>query len=68
MASDWVSCIGGSKTGVYLLYRRPDCEWEHMLRHPFNARRFPGCIAANLAGKGIYPLNNCDWWLSVPEG
>eukprot|EP00975_Prorocentrum_lima_P019166 4030943-Prorocentrum_lima.AAC.1 len=29
MASDWVSSIGGSSTGVYLLYGHPDCEWEH---------------------------------------
>eukprot|EP00975_Prorocentrum_lima_P044215 9270062-Prorocentrum_lima.AAC.1 len=57
MASDWVSSIGGSSTGVYLLYGHPDCEWEYTLRNPFNAHRFPGCTAADFKGKGIYPLN-----------
>eukprot|EP00975_Prorocentrum_lima_P021973 4626187-Prorocentrum_lima.AAC.1 len=54
MASDWVSDIGGAKTGVYLLYAHPGCDWEFTLSNPLNQARFPGCTAANFEGKGTH--------------
>eukprot|EP00975_Prorocentrum_lima_P009881 2102908-Prorocentrum_lima.AAC.1 len=40
MASDWVSAIGGSQTGVYLLYGHPGCDWEFTLSKLLNRARF----------------------------
>eukprot|EP00975_Prorocentrum_lima_P037354 7860454-Prorocentrum_lima.AAC.1 len=31
-ASGWVSALGGTKAGVYLLYGRPDCDWKFTSR------------------------------------
>eukprot|EP00975_Prorocentrum_lima_P061929 12882686-Prorocentrum_lima.AAC.1 len=51
MASDWVSAIGGTKAGVYLLYGHPGCDWQFTLSNPHNQARFPGCTAADFKGK-----------------
>eukprot|EP00975_Prorocentrum_lima_P018510 3896890-Prorocentrum_lima.AAC.1 len=27
-SSDWVSALGGTQAGVYLLYGHPSCDWK----------------------------------------
>eukprot|EP00975_Prorocentrum_lima_P070490 12932259-Prorocentrum_lima.AAC.1 len=49
------------KAGVYLR------DWKFILVNQLNQACFPGFMAADFKGKGIYPLNACGWWLSMPE-
>eukprot|EP00975_Prorocentrum_lima_P064890 12900211-Prorocentrum_lima.AAC.1 len=56
-ASDWVSALGGTKAGVYLLYVHPGCDWGHTLKNPLNAQRLKTDNPVHFRGKGIYPLN-----------
>eukprot|EP00975_Prorocentrum_lima_P052673 11039257-Prorocentrum_lima.AAC.1 len=67
MASDWVFALGGTNAGVELLYEHPNCDWKITLSNANNAARFPQSTAADFKGRGIYPLNGCDWWLSPSE-
>eukprot|EP00975_Prorocentrum_lima_P047868 10011139-Prorocentrum_lima.AAC.1 len=38
-ALDWVSAIGGTKAGVYILYGHPGCDWKLTLQNPNNVAR-----------------------------
>eukprot|EP00975_Prorocentrum_lima_P049543 10365474-Prorocentrum_lima.AAC.1 len=42
-ASDRSSALGGTHTGVYLLYGHPTCDWNYTLKKIHNRNRFQGC-------------------------
>eukprot|EP00975_Prorocentrum_lima_P016879 3576902-Prorocentrum_lima.AAC.1 len=41
MALDWVSAVGGSKIGFFLLYEHPGCDWKLTLANPLNHASVP---------------------------
>eukprot|EP00975_Prorocentrum_lima_P003527 770963-Prorocentrum_lima.AAC.1 len=50
-AADWSFALGGTHTGVYLLYGHPTCDWSHTLQNINKKKRFQGCSPASFRNK-----------------